>query len=200
MERETQTKRAYESIKAEVLSGAFRPGERLESRLFEAKYDTSSTTVRMALSRLAGERLIESTALDGFHVPLISEAWLADLYLFNNEILSRCLVHSHGSTGVPQVTNEDDPVRLTERLFHEIAAGTGNYEFVATIDGVSGRLRAIRKTELIIIPAAADEITALTGMWIGQAHAELASGLQDYLKVRLDRLRELVRMTSRPPQ
>ncbi len=189
---------AYEGIKAEVLSGAFRPGERLESRLFETRFNTSSTTVRMALSRLAGERLIDSNALDGFHAPLITEAWLYDLFVANRELLCSCVSLARAPPASPDtILKDEDIVAGTEELFADIANATGNLELAALISSLNDRLRYIQRVESPVLPNRRMELQALWGDWQRGAAASLLERLHLYHQARIDHLRDIVAAVTR---
>lgn len=55
----TRSEQLYSDIRADILSLALRPGERVSERMIEARYgDASRTPIRSALSRLAADRLV----------------------------------------------------------------------------------------------------------------------------------------------
>ncbi|HHW82619.1 MAG TPA: GntR family transcriptional regulator [Actinomycetales bacterium] len=63
----------------DILSGVWSPGDRLQLTALSERYETSSTVVREALTRLVGERLVELRPNRGFTVPTISLEELRDL-------------------------------------------------------------------------------------------------------------------------
>jgi DNA-binding GntR family transcriptional regulator len=79
--------RIYAAVKQQLLSGAFRPGERLDAARMAEWHAASITPVRAALHRLVGEGLVVTESGEGFHTPGVSEASLRDLYAWNG----RCL-------------------------------------------------------------------------------------------------------------
>jgi hypothetical protein len=197
-DKETQITRSYDGIKAELLAGAFRPGERLESRVFETKYNTSSTTVRMALSRLAGEKLVETTALDGFRVPMISESWLYDMYIANRELLTICATLSaRAPRPTGRTSGIPDGVAGAEILFNEIAAATQNLELMALVANVNERLRPVRLIEPTVLAQQPFQLRDLEDPWQRNDLETLSDGLTRYHQTRIDHLREIVFSATR---
>lgn len=58
-----------ERIRHAILDGAWPPGHRLAPVALSSRFDTSTTVVREALTRLVGENLIEAKTNRGFFVP-----------------------------------------------------------------------------------------------------------------------------------
>jgi len=73
----TQTDRVLLTLRGMVLTGEFKPGERLTELDLVAKLDASRTPVRHALSRLAHEGLVDALPKGGFRVCAFSldEVW-----------------------------------------------------------------------------------------------------------------------------
>lgn len=70
---------ALEDIRRDVLRGEWRPGERLQPSQLASRYSNSTTVVREALTRLAGEGFILMKPNRGFFVPDLSAQSLRDL-------------------------------------------------------------------------------------------------------------------------
>jgi len=83
MLRQTKTQRrsatVHEHIRADVLGGRWAPGERLQPVALSKLYDTSTTVIREALTRLAGERFVFVEPNRGFFVPRLSLDQLRDI-------------------------------------------------------------------------------------------------------------------------
>ena len=60
--------RAYEYLKEKLLSGGFKPGERLTEEYLASELGVSRTPVREALHRLEQEGLIQPLETRGFRV------------------------------------------------------------------------------------------------------------------------------------
>jgi DNA-binding GntR family transcriptional regulator len=59
---------AYETLRREILDGAFEPGAKLRTEELRARYNISGSTMREALTRLLGEALVTSEGQRGFRV------------------------------------------------------------------------------------------------------------------------------------
>jgi DNA-binding GntR family transcriptional regulator len=70
---------AFESIRADILSGVLKPEQRLRIRALSALYKIGTTGIREALSRLVTEGLVDSQDLRGFCVAPVSHDELVDL-------------------------------------------------------------------------------------------------------------------------
>jgi len=70
---------AFESIRADILSGVLKPDERLRIRALSARYKIGTTAIREALSRLVTDGLVDSQDLRGFCVAPVSREDLVDL-------------------------------------------------------------------------------------------------------------------------
>lgn len=68
-----------EKIRHALMDGTWAPGERLAPVALAARFDTSTTVVREALTRLVGENLIEARHNRGFFVPELSLQEFRDL-------------------------------------------------------------------------------------------------------------------------
>jgi DNA-binding GntR family transcriptional regulator len=69
----------HEHIRADVLDGRWTPGEKLQPITLSELYETSTTVIREALTRLAGERFVRVEPNRGFFVPRLSLDQLRDI-------------------------------------------------------------------------------------------------------------------------
>ena len=72
--------RTYEHLKSVILSGRFRPGERLAEEHLAEELGVSRTPVREALHKLEQDGLIEPLESRGFCIPQGSPEEVADLF------------------------------------------------------------------------------------------------------------------------
>lgn len=187
--------RVYDGLKQMLRHGAVVPGARLDPAALSASLTASITPVRDALHRLAGERLVEATS-DGFHVPVLSEPDLRDLYVWNHQLLLlalRSTRRSHADFLEPP-PDEVHTAEIAERLFAAIARATGNREQVLAIDALNDRLHAARRAELGVLANAGHE---LADMLEADLRA-LRSLLGRYHRRRLAAVPEIVRALYRP--
>lgn len=86
---------AYQGLKRDIISGALSPGLPLRLEFLKQRYQLSFTPLREALNRLQSERLVDSIALKGFRVALLSIKEMQDSMsarvLIDCEALSRSI-------------------------------------------------------------------------------------------------------------
>jgi len=78
-DRSTLGGHVYEQIRAAILAGALRPGQRLKVSDLATRHQVSLNVVREALNRLTGEQLVRAEPQVGFTVTDLSVEDLADL-------------------------------------------------------------------------------------------------------------------------
>ncbi|WP_158268789.1 GntR family transcriptional regulator [Salinibacterium hongtaonis] len=76
---ETLSSRMYAVIRDAILMGEVEPGSRLQTAALAEKYDSSTTVVREALTRLSTERIVRNIPQRGFFVQELSIDELDDL-------------------------------------------------------------------------------------------------------------------------
>eukprot|EP01037_Dinobryon_pediforme_P036565 gene36565-43573_t len=89
-EQRTRTDRLADDIAAAVLSGEFRPGERLDEAMLAERYGVSRTPVREALRQLASTGLIEVKPRRGATVASATPEQLETLFGAMAEIEATC--------------------------------------------------------------------------------------------------------------
>jgi DNA-binding GntR family transcriptional regulator len=142
--------RSYSALKHMLRDGHFAPGTRLEANRLADELGVSMTPVRDVLHRLVGERLVEASTGDGFHVPRFTEAGLRDLYEWHSA-LTLIAIRTARQDPAPLPENaETSDTSLAERtsqLFESIAAAAPNREIRAAIASASDRLHPFRLVE-----------------------------------------------------
>ena len=73
------TSRAFEQLRADIISARLRPAERLRIQALSDRYRIGATAIREALSRLVTDGLVEFEDQRGFCVAPVSRAILSDL-------------------------------------------------------------------------------------------------------------------------
>ncbi|MDR2256490.1 MAG: GntR family transcriptional regulator [Arthrobacter sp.] len=76
---ETLSSHLHALLRDDLLNGEWAPGAKLQLTTLSTRYETSSTVVREALTRLTGERLVVLVPNRGFFVPELSLAALQDI-------------------------------------------------------------------------------------------------------------------------
>ena len=163
--------RVYLALRAQVIAGAFRPGQPLEPAVLATGLVASITPVRDALHRLVGERLVHTPRGDGFRMPIYTEAVLRDLYGWNLRLLLLALAAKSGPpAGAPAPLPSglaQDPVAAAEEIVLAIARLAGSAEHLAAVRSLDGRLHAVRRVEAAIVDPRPE---------LGQIAAALAAG------------------------
>ncbi len=70
---------AYSAVREDILSGRLLPGDKLRVEALKDRYNVGASTLREALTRLAGEALVTSEEQRGFRVATVSLEDFADL-------------------------------------------------------------------------------------------------------------------------
>lgn len=78
-QEETQTDRAYQALRAAIVRCEYEPGARLRVDELTQKLSVSSSPLREALSRLAGQGLVHALENRGFRVAPLSPEGIVDL-------------------------------------------------------------------------------------------------------------------------
>lgn len=177
----TTAERVYDSLKGSLAAGSFAPGARLEPARLALELSSSATPIRDALNRLAGERLIETRASEGFHVPALNEIGLRDLYRWNAVLARTALRMSRRSE--PPDGHHVAPTDAAD-LFASIAASSGSGEIVSQVASANARLACVRQVESRILDGAADEIGGIATAF-QQRSVSTRTLIQQYHKARL---------------
>ena len=147
---------AVEALREELRSGVHTPGTRLTANEIAERLSLSQTPVREALSRLAGEGLLQDRRGQGFFVPRLSEADLAVLFRLQEELLLMTCEADRPPLPEPDLDQlmgvdrsglqpRDLPV-ATERLFRVLAA-TASPPLARHLGRLHDQLAAARTAE-----------------------------------------------------
>lgn len=116
-------------IHACILGGEWAPGEKLKPAALAERYNTSTTVVREALTRLAGEKFVIMEPNRGFFVPMLSlselrdvtevrcrvEAWALEMAVERGDLSwESALMAAHHQLARTPRRDEDDPSHVTE--------------------------------------------------------------------------------------
>lgn len=162
-ERLEPFRQALVDLRRRLRDGALEPGARVTAREVADQLKLSHTPVREALSRLAGEGLLEDRRGDGFFVPELSAADVAVLYRLSEQLLliAQAGARASGEIQVTEPKADDDPIRASERLF---VAWVGESRSRVTIEAyrsVAIRLASVRRHEVEFIDDLAHEAELL---------------------------------------
>ena len=93
-EHESMVQRAYRLIRADIISGARDPGERLRIEMLKTVYDIGPTPLREALQKLSTEGLVLALEKRGFMVSPLDLDEFSDLNIARIEIEKVALTRS----------------------------------------------------------------------------------------------------------
>jgi DNA-binding GntR family transcriptional regulator len=157
--------RSYSTLKHMLRDGHFAPGTRLEANRIADKLGVSMTPVRDVLHRLVGERLVEASTGEGFHVPRFTEAALRDLYEWHSA-LTLIAIRTARQDPTPLADSaEASDTSLAERtsqLFESIAAAAPNREIRAAVASAGDRLHPFRLIEPQVLEPMLGELDVLS--------------------------------------
>ncbi|QNM83344.1 GntR family transcriptional regulator [Sphingomonas sabuli] len=151
--------RVYASIKERLVSGDFRPGERLEPVHLSEELNSSVTPVRDALHRLTGERLVDAPKQEGFRVPVVSEVMLRWLYQWHRDLLLLALASRVLRTASPSEPASDFGSGRSSLL--QLAETSGNPELVHALQSLRDRLGPFERVEAQLLDGFEDEAAAI---------------------------------------
>jgi len=182
------------ALRDRLRDGAYPPGARIAATEVADDLGLSATPVREALSRLAGEGLLEDRRGQGAFVRALSGSDVADLYRLSlaHLLIAQDPHRQHlGRRAAPPDAGSADPVRAVERLFADwVAEGAGRL-LTSAHRVLQVQLGPVRRVEALIIPDLAVEALALEALRPGEASAERLHRLRQFhaRRVRLaDRL------------
>jgi DNA-binding transcriptional MocR family regulator len=156
------SERVHQGLRELIMAKRYRPGARLEPAELTSLLLASTTPVREALNQLVGEGLVETRSGGGFHVPLVDEPGLKDLYAWSGEIIQLALRAIHLSKlAAIQLRSEDNVAAAATFLLQDIATASVNREHGSAMTRINARLFASRLGEQQIWDDAEKEIGAL---------------------------------------
>ncbi|MBW4709814.1 GntR family transcriptional regulator [Roseobacter sp. YSTF-M11] len=120
----TITEDVYARLRADILSGALFPGEKLKVADLCRRYDVGASPLREALSRLSSENLTDKTENRGFRVASISEAQYREVFEL------RCLLEADALQKSIRNGARDWEDRLTVAFFRldRVPVGAPDWE------------------------------------------------------------------------
>ncbi len=161
--------RSYAALREMLRAGQLPPGSRLEAARLAEELGVSMTPVRDVLHRLVGERLVEASSGEGFHVPRPSESELRDLYEWNAALLSMAV-----RTTPAAILSTEEPLLAesladrTRELFDRCASNVANAELRGAILAIGDRIHPYRMIEQLVLEADDDELAGLARADRGQ--------------------------------
>lgn len=150
----------YEAIKRRLLNGEWASGTRVEAARLAEHLGVSLTPVRDSLYRLNGERLVDFTPGEGFHVHRLTETEFRDLLELHLILLLAALATAPRVPAMSVPADQPYPDRVAG-LFLDLAARASNAEIVASIAAIGDRLHLTRHIDAAILSDVVAELDAI---------------------------------------
>lgn len=198
---------ALENLRDELRGGIHPTGSRLTASEIAERLSLSQTPVREALSRLAGEGLLQDRRGQGFFVPRLSELDLAVLFRLQQALL---LMTCEGD-GQPAPASEldrltgaegadlarRDPPIAAERLFRLLAA-RASPPLARHLARLHDQLAAIRQAEPQVLDGLSEEFDALAAAVAEGEREAIRDGLVRFFERRIGAAAALAASQDRP--
>ncbi len=194
---------ALDTLRAELRAGVHAAGVRLTANDIADRLALSATPVREALSRLAGEGLLQERRGQGFFVPRLQEHDLVALLRLQLELLLiACEREPPPASGVdvePQAAVASDAapslgsVLPDERLMRALAAGASP-PLARHLVRLQDQLAPIRAAEGRVLGTPAGELERLAEAVSGRDPDRLRSVLREFFARRIASAPQLARL------
>jgi DNA-binding GntR family transcriptional regulator len=159
----------YEAIKRRLMRGEWAGGARLDSTRIAEALGVSVTPVRDSLYRLAGERMVDFTHGEGFHVHRLTETELRDMLKLNLVLLLAAIATGRGHAE-EMIAGTADDADAAATLFLEVGRRSGNAELAASIAALNDRLHVARRLDATILGEVAIELAELGSALADEQH------------------------------
>lgn len=198
---------ALAALRDRLREGVFAPGSRIPASKLADDLQLSATPVREALSRMAGEGLVEERRQQGFFVRALAGEDVADLYRMSQSQL--LMVHAPHRAQLadpasprPAPVETGDPVRDVERLFASWMGEAGSGALVRAYRTLAIQLGPVRRTEPLAFDDLKPEAHELLGLANAGGVADRVAAIRRFHVRRIglsDRLASLLNRSDRPP-
>jgi DNA-binding GntR family transcriptional regulator len=195
-QREEAFETALEALRRRLLEGRFPPGERIPAVALADELKLSATPVREALSRLAGEGLVDERRHQGFFARRLTGADVADLYRLSQSHLLMLLAQERAVRHRPPEAErlQAEPVTAIEDFCLAWLHARGSATLHGAYRSAAVQLGPIRRAEPLILDALAEEALAFARAAVEDAVAEVAQMLRRFHARRIaaaDRLAQV---------
>lgn len=203
MDRTDAFELALVALRERLKEGIFVPGTRIPAAKLADELSLSATPVREALSRLAGEGLVEERRQQGFFVRTLTGVDVADLYRMSLAHLSI----AHGQRGglkpranVEVAPDARDPVRDVEALFATWMDSAASTTLMGLYRTLSIQLGPVRRVERIILTDLENEAAELLSLCAAEDASQRIPALRRFHTRRVAIADQLASLVNRPDQ
>lgn len=187
-ERLEPFRQALVDLRRRLRDGALEPGARITAKEVADQLKLSHTPVREALSRLAGEGLLEDRRGDGFFIPELSAADIAVLFRLSEQLLlmsQEAAGAIHRDARAPEPLQVDDPIASVERLFIAWVAESSSRVILDSYRTTMIRLAPVRRVERQLLDDLAQEAQSLHELGDPASRRLRAPAIQAFHKRRV---------------
>lgn len=156
----------YDDLRASLMDGAFRPGERLTIAALSQRYGTSITPVREAISRLASEQALEIKAATSVVVPSPSARNLREIVAIRRE-LEGMAAQRFAETGTPEMLAQLEAVNAA--FIHAAANDPGE----AAQKNRDFHFQILKFADMPYVEAICENMWAIMGPFLRTFHEEI---------------------------
>ncbi|NYF30647.1 GntR family transcriptional regulator [Sphingopyxis sp. JAI108] len=170
----------YKAIKIRLMAGEWASGTRIEAARLADELGVSVTPVRDSLYRLNGERMVDFTPGEGFHVHRLTETEFRDLLELHLVLLLAAVATAPQGPAASVPADQPYPDRIAD-LFLAIAERSSNCEIVASIAAIGDRLQLSRHFDALVLADLEAEYRMLeTALTDAEPQAEVRNLLLGY--------------------
>ena len=201
-ERLEPFRQALFDLRRRLRDGELEPGDRVTAKDVAERLRLSATPAREALSRLAGEGVLEERRGDGFFVPELAAADIAVLFRLAEQFLLMSLERpspSQRPAAMLDLAPHDDPVRAVERLFLLWVSEGGNGVIAEGFRKIALRLSPVRRREAEVLEGLAPEAQALFDLADPGAWSRRPPAVRTFFARRAPLAEPLAALLQRPP-
>ncbi|MFT3988898.1 GntR family transcriptional regulator [Aestuariivirga sp.] len=164
--KENLCEQIYRSLRASLMDGEYRPGERLTISGVAEHYGTSITPVREAIFRLASEQALEVKASTSVVVPALTTRDLREIVAIRHD-LEGMAAHRVGEIATPEMIaklEEQNAVFIRAAANNAAGAAHANRDFHFMI---------LRFAEMPYVEAICENMWTLMGPFLRTFHEEM---------------------------
>ena len=198
---------ALQTLRDELRSGTHPTGARLTASGIAERLSLSQTPVREAMSRLAGEGLLQDRRGQGFFVPRLSELDLAVLFRLQQALLLMTCEQDGAPVPAPEldglIVAEAGPPALrdlpvaTEQIFRALAARTSP-PLARHLARLHDQLAAVRQAEPQVLDGLTEEFETLAAAVARGERQPIRDGLDRFFARRVGAAAALAASQDRP--
>jgi DNA-binding GntR family transcriptional regulator len=198
----------YSKLKQLLINYRFKPDAQLHPTELAERLKVSSTPVREALHRLAGEHLLRSVPNKGFYSKVLAFDEMKELFVISNVLLqhaiSEALSNEENSLEFPIILDGANFAKIDqimsdacfiEEVFNNIAAMSRNHCLSMMIRNLNDRTHYLRLLDLETGRRSQllQQVQSLVGHVRSRNIAEASSNLNEQLQISLLRMPQLVK-------